>query len=148
MRKIELFFRKALRKALTSVGLAASVLGLGACDIAVMYGPPEPGDGDGITITGRVKSAADQQPIMSIEISITGIEYRDSYDWSDKNGDFVIFVPKDIAGDHPIQFRDIDGPDNGGYFESKDIPYRDVKAQLELNGRIDVELNKSESADD
>jgi hypothetical protein len=128
--KIALKGRLLLRKILTGLSLGAVSLVFQAC-----YGDPgfDP-DYDWDTIEGTVKSAADAEPIKGIHVSVIDTPEA-GVTRTVESGNYRISVPKD--GSYTVLFVDTDGPDNGGDFQSKTIPWSG-------DNPLDVELERKQ----
>ena len=114
--------RKLLRKVRRGVWAAAAALLFQACFATPDYGMPVPEygmPGDrmwDVRIHGQVISDTTKAPIPGINVSIQGIDYH--YDRTDKDGFFSIWVPRQDR--YTLEFVDVDGPLNGGFFQTKE----------------------------
>jgi len=138
--------RKVLRKIYQGIGVAAAALTFQACPILENifggtpqpeYGMPVPMYGPPITATiyGQVFSGTDQKPVPGINITVKnfepcGFESCPHYDISTIKGNFLIYVP--WQENYTLEFKDVDGPYNGGDFETK---------ELEINSNGDTHTN-------
>ena len=143
MRKIELKSRKLLRTIFGGISLTALAFAFQAC-----YGPGPDMMYD-IKLTGTVKSKNTNLPVKGIKVSVNNgkSELFNSYGITDENGkfDFYASVPNGnyyidsvcyAANNVNIHFLDIDGAENGDFFDKTiviDPAHKDeVKINVEL----------------
>jgi hypothetical protein len=120
MKPIAFNGRLLLRKILTGLSLGAVAVTFQAC-----YGMPQ------VTLNGTVKSADTQEPIPGIQVSI-----YDGYNClTDSNGVFEIYT--DEYG-QTIQFKDIDGAENGEFHN------KNVVTDKKDKGSINVLMDRKE----
>lgn len=104
-----------------------TLLGFGAAATScVSYGPAEYGmPWAEFEVKGKVTDAEDK-PIKGIKVSVDDDRLRKSLEsdfYSDENGNYVIIYgnTQKTVGEVVIIAEDIDGEDNGGLFERKEL---------------------------
>jgi putative lipoprotein (rSAM/lipoprotein system) len=118
MKKISKTGRRLLRAVCAGLGLTAAACPImGAYGMPVAYGMP-PDYQQEYTIRGRVKTKTDQ-PIKGIRIAAKRDEETVAYSMTDNTGFFTIYVPyhnPETENKFTLQFTDVDGFENGGFF--------------------------------
>jgi hypothetical protein len=120
MKQIAFKGRLLLRRLLTALSIGAVAVTFQAC-----YGVPY------VIVTGTVKAADTEEPIPEIRISIDKLD--DYYETSDSEGNFELFIQSWASNkdyNKKILFEDIDGLENGGEFQYKEIS---VNTKVDLN---------------
>ena len=126
MKKLELKYRKLLRKIFGCVSFTAMAFVFQAC-----YGSREASTYD-VKLTGMVRSETTHLPIKGIKIIVNESSWSNDYGFTDENGqfDFYASVPLEYNGFYYyysedgihythdsvyVQFIDIDGAKNGHF---------------------------------
>ena len=144
MKKLELKYRKLLRKIFGGISFTAIAFVFQAC-----YGTG-PDTFYDVKLTGTVKSKTTNMPIKGIKIAVNN---GFSCGFTDENGKFDFYASVPTWGEYydrdsvhytpdsvRIHFLDIDGQENG-YFENKTIIIApDRKDEV----KIDVELEEKQ----
>ena len=119
--------RRILRKIYGALSLS-STLFIYQC----MYGSPQD-LGNDINIQGIVKSAATNQPLVGIKVSI---EKSSQVEMTDNEGKFNFYTTRDSI--YKVRFEDIDSNENGA-FMPKDTVVKTVEESIFLNVSLNAQ---------
>ncbi|MDR2716970.1 MAG: carboxypeptidase-like regulatory domain-containing protein [Treponema sp.] len=147
MMKISERFRKVLRMVFRGIGVSVVSLIIQACygilppdEPGAAYGMPAPAYGMppeiSTSISGRVRAAKTQEPIIGIHVSIEETEY---WERTDKSGYFSFWIP--VQDEYKLKFEDVDGPYNGGLFKEQTwkLKQNDTYSTLLISMELDTE---------
>ena len=137
MRKLSEKSRRLLKWIFRGIGVTAASLVFQAC-----YGMPPDMD-DYAHISGTVRCKESETPVKDINVSVRGTTSSSSYtitrtDSTSTDGQFSIWIPRQER--FIIEFEDIDGPDNGGWFQTKTMNV----SLYETRDQFDILLDKHE----
>jgi len=111
-------------------GALALMTGVMPVFIAACYGMPMDGS---VSVWGNVKDKVSKNPIGNILVRCmrSGVSVDETYTGAG-DGSYSLFVPAE-DGCEFIRFEDIDGEENGGLYQTKEIPFEDnASVELEL----------------
>jgi len=126
MKKITGRGRKILSRLFRVISVSAASLILQACygmmppdEPWAAYGMPPSQENEETSIYGTVVSKKTGEPIFGIKVSIEGTEVSAR---TNEVGYFYLWVK--IQDVYNINFKDVDGPYNGGEFQEMTLPFK------------------------